>query len=251
MGDCLTPRLNLLACCLVLFGACAAAGAETVALTTGQDDPPFTDRDRSDGGIATHLVLEVLHAAGLQTRLDWLPWRRGYSLTRSGAYQASFPYLKTSERERDFLYSDIIFTDSTYVWTRSGETIAPGDPRRFAGKTICVPQSFHSPLLDMLAGMITRGEVAVIRPDTPEKCVQMLAAGRVDALSGEEDEITVPIRNLGLTGKISHDPAPLARLDFYVIFSKKNPGAADLLDRFNTALRRMKDDGRYAALMAR
>ena len=245
----MTPRRSLLACCLYVAAACLPAKAETVALTTGQDDPPFTDSARPDGGIATRLVLEVFRAMGVQTRLDWLPWRRGYSLTRSGVYQASFPYLKTAERERDFLYSEPIFSDFSYVWTRADETIGPDDPARFKGRTLCVPLGYHSPLLDLLGAMIDRDEVKVERPDTPERCVQMLVAGRVDALSGQEAEIAAPIQVLGLAGRIAHDPTPLARLDFHVIFSRT--GAGDLPDRFNAALRRMKDDGRYAALMAR
>ena len=243
------PRRSLLACCLYIFAACFSARAETIALTTGQDDPPFTDSTRPDGGIATRLVLDVFRAMGVQTRLDWLPWRRGYSLTKSGAYRASFPYLKTAERDRDFLYSDTIFSDFSYLWTRADDAIGHDDLARFKGRTICVPLGYHSPLLDLLGEMIDREDVKLERPDTPERCVQMLVAGRVDALSGQKAEIAASIHTLGLAGKIVHDPTPLARLDFHVIFSRI--GAGDLPDRFNAALRRMKDDGRYAALMAR
>ena len=243
------PRRSLLACCLYVVTACVTARAETVALTTGQDSPPFTDSTRPDGGIATHLVLEIFRSMGVQTRLDWLPWRRGYSLTKSGVYQASFPYLRTADRERDFFFSDPIFSDFSYLWTRSDDVIGTSDPGRFKNRTICVPQGFHSPLLDLLKTLIARGEVKLERPDTPEKCLQMLAAGRVDALSSQEAAIATPIRALGLAGRIVRDPAPLAKLDFYVVFPRSDAGAGDLQTRFDAGLRRMKEDGRYAALM--
>lgn len=230
----------VLVCCFLG----AAAGAETVSLTTGQDDPPFTDRTRADGGIATRLVLAVFHTMGYETQLDWLPWRRGYSLTKSGVYQASFPYLKTPEREHDFIYSDVIFSDASYLWNRAGDTLSAEDPGGFKNKTICVPQGFHSPLLVTLSALIDSGEVKIERPDTPEKCVQMLAAGRVDALSGQEAEIAVPIKANNLAGIIVHGPTPLMKLDFYVIFNKDN---AALARRFNQTLQQMKDDGSYAA----
>jgi len=215
-------------------------------LTTGQDNPPFTDSRRIDGGIVTRQVLAVFHAMGYQTRLDWLPWRRGYGLTRKGVYQASFPYLKTPEREKDFIFSDVIFSDATYLWTRRGETLSADDPAGFKHKTICVPQDFHSPLLTLLDGSITRNEVRVERPDSPEKCVQMLAAGRVDALSGEEEEIALPLKANNLEGAIKHGPTPLATLDFHVIFNKGNPTLARY---FNETMRQMKLDGRYAGRM--
>jgi len=233
------------------MAACVPARAETVALTTGQDNPPFTDSAKPDGGLATRLVIETFRAMGAQPTLEWLPWRRGYSLTKGGVYQASFPYLRTAERERDFLYSDPIFTDFSYLWMRADDTLSSDDPARFKTRTICVPQSYHSPLFDLLGAMIARDEVKLVRPDTPEKCVQMLAAGRVDALSGQEAEIAVPLQALGLTGRIIHAQAPLARLDFHVIFPRSGAHTPELLERFNATLRRMKDDGRYDALMAR
>ena len=233
------------------MAACAPARAETVALTTGQDNPPFIDSAKPDGGTATQLVLEVFRAMGAQPTLEWLPWRRGYSLTRSGVYQASFPYLRTAERERDFLYSDPIFTDFSYLWIRADDTLSPDHPARFKGRTICVPQSFQSPLLDLLGAMVARDEVKLERPDTPEKCVQMLAAGRIDALSGQEAEIAVLLQALALTGRIVHAPPPLARLDFHVIFPRGGAHAPELLEHFNAMLQRMRDDGRYDALMAR
>lgn len=233
----------LLLCCLWLLAPPAAeARPETVLLTTGQDDPPFTDRTRADGGIATKLVLSVFHRMGYETRLDWLPWRRGYSLTKTGVYQASFPYLKTAERERDFIYSDVIFSDASYLWTRTGEALAADDPAGFKGKTVCVPQGFHSPLLVTLSAEIAKGEVKIERPDTPEKCVQMLAARHVDALSGQEAEIAAPIKANNLTGAIEHGAAPLMQLDFHVIFNKEN---ATLARHFNETLRQMKQDGSY------
>ena len=238
------PVKSLLFCCLCFLGA---AHAETVALTTGQDDPPFTDRTRADGGIATRLVLAVFQAMGNETKLDWLPWRRGYILTRTGVYQASFPYLKTAERERDFIFSDVIFSDASYLWIRAGDSLSGDDPAGFKDKTICVPHGFHSPLLELLGAMIERGEVRVERPDSPERCVQMMAAGRVDVLSGQESEIALPLKTNHLEGAIVRAPAPLAKLDFHVIFNKQN---AALARRFNQTLQRMKDDGRYADRMA-
>ncbi|HMA49823.1 MAG TPA: transporter substrate-binding domain-containing protein, partial [Magnetospirillaceae bacterium] len=125
----------------------------------------------------------------------------------------------------------------SYLWTRAGDTLSTDHLAGFKGKTVCVPQGFHSPLLVTLSALISRGDLKIERPDTPEKCVQMLAAGRVDALSGQEAEIAVPIEANHLAGKIVHGPSPLMKLDFHVIFNKDN---AALARRFNDMLRLMK-----------
>ena len=246
----MTPRRTLLGLYLYLAAACLPAGAEAVRLTSGLDDPPFTDSARPDGGIVTRLVIETFRAAGTQPKLDRLPWRRGYSLAKSGEYQAGFPFLKTPERERDFFFSDPVFTDFSYLWTRAGDPLSPEDPARFKGRTICVPQGYHSPLQDLLAAGIARGEVAVNHPETPEKCVQMLVAGRVDAMSSQEKQIALSIQALGMAGLIAKCPTPLARLDFHVVFPRAAAGSAGLLARFNAALRQMRESGRYTALTA-
>jgi polar amino acid transport system substrate-binding protein len=186
---------------------------------------------------------------GYKPRLDWLPCRRGYSMTRNGTYMANFPFLKTPERERDFLYSEAIFSDKSYLWTRVGESLSAEDLSGFSGKTICVPLGFHSPMLVVLSALIERNEVHIERPESPDKCLQMLAAGRVDTLSGSETAISSYIRNNRLDGKIVHGPAPLSQLDFYVIFSRKVDRSEKLVRRFNETLRKMKEDGTYSRLM--
>ena len=225
--------------------------AETVTLTTGPDEPPFTDRNRPDGGTATRLVLAVFRAMGVETKLDWLPWRRGYNLTKNGIYRASFPYLRTSDREPDFLFSDTLYSAETYLWTRAGDSLTASDPAGFAHRSICVPQGYHSPLMVVLEGMIERGEVQVERPDTPRKCVQMLAAGRIDALSGQEVEINLHAEAEGVAGKITRSASPLMHVDFHVVFSRQGVDNQPLLERFNQALQKMKDDGSYAEVMSR
>jgi polar amino acid transport system substrate-binding protein len=235
---------------LLIVLAALPLRAETVTLTTGPDDPPYTDRDRADGGSATRLVMAVFQAMGVQAKLEWLPWRRGYSLTKSGTYQASFPYLKTADRERDFMFSDVLYSADSYIWTRTGETLVAEDPAGFRNRTLCVPQGYHSPLLEVLASMIERGETRLERAESPEKCVQMLGAGRVDALTGPEATITLYTETNGLSGKITHGAAPIRQLDFHAVFSKESGGNRQLVERFNRTLRKMKEDGSYAEVMS-
>ena len=99
----MTIRLLLpLTISLLLSGLASAA---PVQLVTGDDYAPFTDRELPQGGMLTELVQQALLQAGHQPKLSWLPWKRGYQATLRGQFDVTFPYLKTAEREADYLFS--------------------------------------------------------------------------------------------------------------------------------------------------
>lgn len=224
---------------LTAFGA----EARDLKVTTGVDNPPYTDEHQPDGGSATRLVKAALENLGYSVKLEWLPWRRGFELTKKGSFQATFPYLRTAAREADFYYSDAIYSDDSFLWSRREDHFTADQPQRLVGRTICVPQGYASPLVDWLQDHDMLAKVTISHPDSVEKCVDMLAAGRVDALSGQEEEIGTLARPRDLGDRIIHDQRPLARLQFYVIFPKADPNSAALARNFNESLRKMRVKG--------
>lgn len=229
--------------------------AEEVELTTGPDYPPFADPKLADGGVATRIVVTVFRQMGLAPVVDWLPWRRGYKLTKQGVYLASFPYLRTAERERDFLYSERIYSDDSYLWTRvndriigkAGERLVADEAASFKGRTICVPEGYSTPLASFLQQMTDRHEINVESPRSLDQCVTMLASGRVDAFSGQISEIEPSIQAQGLQSKILRSKM-IAKLDYFVVFTRNDDRSAELLRQFNQTLAGMKRDGSYDSL---
>ena len=237
-------RLALLACALFIGHAAQAA-----RLTTGPNFPPLSDQSRADGGIATRIVLAAFQGLGERVTLDWLPWKRGFEETKAGHYQATFPYVRSTEREMDFLYSDVIFTNQSFLWTRTGDVLSAQDLSTFKGKkALCVPHGYHSPIEDILHAQIASGDVRVERPVTRESCLRMLASKRVDATAGSEGEVGGSLLATGLGANISHAEKPIAELEYFLIAPKADPHAAALINRFNAELRKMKTDGRYKRL---
>jgi len=235
--------------CIALGLALAACSAyATVSLTTGPDYAPFTDHNVADGGIAVRLVRATFARINESVALDWLPWKRGYSLTLAGHYQATFPYAKSAERERDFIFSDPLMTMQTYLYMRHGDHLDYDTPSSFSGRVICVPQGFYSQLQTNLRDLTARGEVRVEQaPDMPS-CVRMLLAGRVDAFTAFDKLIQHVLLQTGGAERVEHSVKAVSATDLMLIAPRNNPDSIILIQRFNAALQALKADGSYKRL---
>jgi polar amino acid transport system substrate-binding protein len=235
---------------LVNLEAAPVSGARTtVLLTTGPDYYPLTDIRRPDGGRATRIVSAVFKSLGKDIVMDWLPWKRGYQMTKTGKYAATFPYLKTPEREREFHFSDVITKEESLLWTRSGSALNINDPATFKKAKICAGVGYASVIEETLRSAINLKDVEIFRPQNRESCILMLAAGRVDAISGLKDEILPMVEANDLTGKLTFSARPIKSVDFHLIAPKNNPASRPLIADFNKALKQLKADGTLQKLM--
>lgn len=98
-------------CLWLLCCWCVWLQAAPLLLVTGEFTP-YTGKALSEGGESTRLVTTLLQEAGYrELQIDYLPWPRGYQLTRNGLVAATFPYAWTAERAKLFHYSAPIHID--------------------------------------------------------------------------------------------------------------------------------------------
>lgn len=230
-------------CFLCLWSYPLFAADHSVLLTTGPDYYPLTDIRNPDGGRATQIVTKVFQRLGKEVKIEWLPWERGYQMTKAGRYQATFPYLKTKEREADFLYSDAFANEESFLWTRSGSSLSLDMPSTFKGTTLCSGVGYASTIEEILRPRIARKEIDIFRPRKRESCIIMLAAGRVDAVSGLREEFLPVIRAHNLTDKVTYSVKPIKMISFHLIAPKTRPGSRALIENFNRALKQMQLEG--------
>lgn len=239
-------------CCSVLALATlsAHAGPPPVALTTGPDYPPYADPQAPGGGLAVRVVRAVFARLGHETTLDWLPWKRGYLLTLSGQYQATFPYVHSEERQREFLYSESILVAQSYLYMRLGDSLQPDQPDSFRGRALCVVRGYASPLRQRLQAQISSGLTQVHEAPSLQSCVHMLALKRVDAFSALDVQGRAAVREAGLQSQITTAEKPVATLEFALIAPRAQPDAAAFIERFNAGLRQIRADGSYKRLLS-
>lgn len=99
-------RLGLFALLAVFGLATAPLRAEPVTIAVGEWKP-FISQDLPGYGLHAHRVSEVLETAGFEIEYAFVPWTRGYEMTRSGRYAATLSWYRTDERAREMLFPEV------------------------------------------------------------------------------------------------------------------------------------------------
>lgn len=222
------------------------AQAQSVSLVSGDDYLPFADRKAPEGGMATEIVKKAFAEVKTEAKVDWLPWARGYDDTKSGAFTATFPYFKGAEREKDMLYSDIIFKLTDRVFIKAGakkfnfSTVAG-----FTGSTICLPIGWTQPA--KLADAIKSGAIKVQAPKDISTCVKLIDSERADFFVTEENNGKASIAAAGVAAGsvVVADVPPLSENGLYLIASKSVPASKDVIATFNKGLDALRKNGTY------
>ncbi|HET8904835.1 MAG TPA: transporter substrate-binding domain-containing protein, partial [Saccharospirillum sp.] len=172
------PGLALGLAVLLAPAMVTAEQTATLQLVTGDNYAPFSDQSLPQGGLATHLVTYLFAQMQQPVEVEVVSWAEGYQATLDGDYAGTFPYIQSEERQADFLFSEPLFTVSSFAYVDQSSTINARRPEDLAGLTLCLPVGFsHGPALDDLvqSGAITR----VTPPDMPS-CFAMLQSGEAD-----------------------------------------------------------------------
>lgn len=225
----------------------APAAAETFPVATGPDYVPFADPKLPRGGLTTELVTAVFTEMGHQVKVNWYPWKRCEDETRQGRQLATFPYIRTPERERDFLYSEDLFAVREQLWVRSDANLDVAEVGDLAGKKLCQPAGYAPPAA--LRAMIEAKRLWRDEASDMEACFNLLKMRRVDVIATNEmNGRTMNDKVLGGTGR----PAlVLATNGHHLIIGRAHQRGAAIMAEFNAALLRLKADGRYAEVVRR
>lgn len=242
-----SARLSIVLLLLVCLPP-ALADQPRLKLVTGDDYAPFTGLQLPGGGMLTQLVMAALAEQQLAADLDWLPWKRGYLYTRQGRYDGTFPYVRSPDREKDFLYSEPVYTLQQHFFSRQGEAYEPDNLAALTGKRLCYPLGWQPPAV--IQGLLDQGLISRYSPASLTACAKMLLLQRTDFLVADHRLGQVALRDSGkpLTAfQISTGSLPRSSLHFIV--ARQHPQAAERMAQFNAGLNQLKASGRYAQII--
>ncbi len=223
-----------------------AARADTLLRLSTGDYEPFTGSQLPQGGPLTELVRRAFAEAGYVVEIDFLPWKRGYSGAMDGSYDATFPYGRNAERERDFLFSESFFTLDRRMYFRSGSAVNPADPSTFKGKTYCSPVG-HT-LYKEFTSLVEHKELNVQTAPNHASCAKMMAAARVDFFVTTADAGELAMAKAGLAEPLPYDP--FGKSENHLLIAKTHPKARELMDAFNKGIAALKAKGDWARIIS-
>lgn len=220
--------------------------AETVSVVSGDDYAPYADSKLPEGGMSTDLVKKAFAEVKIDIKVDWQPWARGLDETKQGTFAGTFPYLKNEEREKDFLYSDVLIKLQEVVFIKStSKKYNFSDTPGLAGSTICLPLGWAP--AKKLEEMIKNGKIKKVSPKNISNCVKMVESERADYFISDEAQGLAALKSGGVpAGSVILAPGPaFSDNSLYFVAGKNVPGSKDIIAAFNKGLEALRKSGAY------
>lgn len=232
----------------LLLSLPAYAQADSLRLVTGDDYAPFTGKALPAGGMLTQVVQRALAKRQIASSLDWRPWNRGYMKTLQGEYDATFPYVRSPQREAEYLYSTPLFVAEQHLFSRASEPFEIDKPASMQGKRLCYPLGWHPPKIiqDLLEqNLLTRHS-----PTGLKECAHLLLLGRDDFFVADKRLGEAALRSTGAPlSQFRSSTSALSSSALHLIVPRTHPRAAAIIEQFNQGLAALQASGEYQRLI--
>lgn len=229
-----------MACLASIMLVSSVQADNAVRLVTGNNYSPFSDEGLPEGGMITEVVQRVFAEMGQDTELTFAPWSRGYRAMLQGEFDATFPYVESSERREDVYFSEPLYTVEGRVFVRADSSLTSLD--QADGRRMCVPLGYavSANVQAQLGDVVYLEE----RPPTMTHCFQMLDRDRVDMiavnlLQGQR----IARKDLSPPVAVRMLDEVLTQSDQHLVVARDHPEAQAFLDAFDQALLRLRENG--------
>ena len=232
---------------VALFSFSIFAFGGQVKLVTGEFYP-YSGSELTHGGMITALVKESFLADNKEVDLYFLPWKRGLIYTLNHRMAATFPYVKDSQRETQYLFSDSIFSAKVKLFVRRDSNIIFSKDNDLEGLSTCVPLGYSTKEIQRF---LDKGLIRIeMRPVTDSHCLKAVHNGNVDFYSVNELTGRTLVRDLfGGASALKTVGDPVSINNYHLIIAKDYPEGDKLLHAFNSGLHTLKVNGKYQSII--
>ena len=228
------------------------AKPQTARITWGEW-PPYHSRSHENQGLYTQLILEAYKTVDISVEFGIFPWKRALMLvqTTGSVWQGSSGWGKGAEREEIFLFTDAMHQGCMVFFHKLKTTIDWTRPESLSGLTIGVVSGFRSS--SKIRDLKNSGLDIKIDEVSEEKFgMRMLNAGRIDAFVSDrgvgQTILDQELNRIDGQTIIAH-PNPLYCTSYHLLFAKQKLGSQYLVQKFNSGLKVLRDNGRYEEIM--
>lgn len=221
-----------------------ATHAADVRLVTGDDYAPLTGRSLAGAGMLSQVVQAAFARSELTTSLAWQPWRRGYLATLRSEYDATFPYIRAEQREREFLYSAPLYVSEQHLFSRASDPVELEDLSGVSGRRLCQPLGWQLPA--SVQALVNQGILVRHSPPGLSECAQLLLLGRDDVFLADLQLGNYALQSTEAPRLRFHvSSSVLSRQTMHLIVPRNHPGAAELVEQFDRGLATLRASGEY------
>ena len=241
----------VIALCLALVNSALALGAPQVLVIATSELPPFVSAEPRESFL-TELLPAVAKEMDVVFEFRFMPWPRCELAVDTLKAWATMPYVPTPERNKKFLFSEPLYTKRTVLFHYSDDE--PRVPMTFCHLNELSPHRIGGVRGYYYLDRFARAGLRLELTNSEELSFRKLRAGRV--------ELVPAVESVGWN-IIRKTFPPEDHANFYVLDTPLNvgynylmtslnyPEAPQLLERFNTALKTLRDNGVYDTIALR
>ncbi len=239
--------LSLILVIPLLF-VCQALSAKPVVRIAVGEWPPYLAHELPHYGVAAHIVEKAFALSNVEVEYGFFPWSRAALYVDNGRWDASILWVKTEERAKHYLFSDVVF-DGTAVFFHRKET-------SFNWKTFKDLQGLRfgglmSASYPWFQAAKAEGIPLYMETVTSEHLnIAKLLSKRIDAFSLDKlVGLYLLQKEFPIEGKrISYHPQPIESWPYRLIFTD-SPQGSTFVKAFNQGLKKLKDSGQVQQLL--
>ena len=231
---------------LLVFVGGSPVFAQELLFAIG-DWSPFTSEKMPGHGASAEVVAAVLKEMGKKPRFEFYSWEECSEKIKAGKAFGSFPYVKTSERQGYGIFSDPIFISQTVFFhnKKKNPDIRYKKLSDLKGLKVGGIRGFFYESKFESAGL----DVTYV--DSLEELFRLLVDQKVDVIP-ENDLVGWDFVKKSFSSERGNLGTLKKRLQVvpnYLMVSKKYPGARELVEEFNLALKTLRENGTYYSIM--
>ncbi|WP_374073661.1 substrate-binding periplasmic protein [Bdellovibrio bacteriovorus] len=234
---------------LILFIHASAFSKETVRLSTGEW-PPFISESLDDNGLIAHLTREAFANVGIDIKLGFFPWVRTSELSKSGEWDGTIAFVRLKEREKVYLYSDVLYTGQYVFFHLKSYPLQWTDYPDLKNVKIATTRGYGG-MGDKFIQAEKDGTIKVLRLTSDTQSFHMLLTHRVQAVPSDLEVGYVYLHRLygKEAEKFTHHPRAIHKSEYHLVISKKIKNGPHLIEKFNEGLRQLHKSGRYKEIL--
>ncbi|WP_171014129.1 transporter substrate-binding domain-containing protein [Chitinivorax sp. B] len=230
------------------IGLPMAQAGDVVRIANGEW-PPLLSQHLPGYGPASKIMTEAFGQVGVKVEYGFFPWKRSYELARSGAWDITPLWTRTPERERDFLFSDVVLSMPSVFFHRLGKDFQWQSVDDLVHYRIGITRGYtYGPKLD---AAIRSGRLNVVESDNDERNMRLLGKGLIDLFP-----IALPVGYALMKSELSDNESVLISVNnrpyliehYTLLFGKQHAASKRHLQQFNEGLRRLASNGRLSEL---
>jgi len=228
---------------LFSFSFSFAENKKTVTLSDSPW-PPYSygkEGGKPTGGIAVHYTNELFRRLNVKTDIKLYPWKRCLNQMQEGRRDGLIIALKTKERDKYMVFSDVVITERLLVWYKKGRNIQWKKFKNLKKYSIGITAGFsYGDAFDKAANKYS---FALFEASNDLNNFKNLDLGRIDIFICNESVANALFKkNKDLVGKFEHSKKILKFIGYHMGFSKKSKYSKNI-KKINNVIKQMKKDG--------